>query len=167
MIFLNKKERRVAIKKIILVSVLMLIFPACTYSQNMINPEGQTIRCSSYGWGIVGGIMAQNIMNECVSSHKQLGYVEIEKVGVPGFHLLEGDPPSILRFQPTDGPAAKAGMLVGDKILEVNGGPIRNVNAVFGSGFGKPGDLVIYKIMRGDRQESFSVILMPKVPPKQ
>jgi hypothetical protein len=42
----------------------LLLSIGCTYSQNMINPEGNVIRCSSYGWGFIGGPMAINIIPE-------------------------------------------------------------------------------------------------------
>ena len=148
-------------KKLFSYAVVVFLFSGCTYSQNMINPEGQTIRCSSYGWGFIGGPMAINIFNDCIKSHKQMGYIEVKNVGVPGFYLSEGNPPSISKTQP-GWPAEKAGMLAGDKILSVNGKKVNSMKDVFLLGFCKPGEVINFEVQRGDELKSFSVIAAPK-----
>jgi S1-C subfamily serine protease len=127
----------------------------------MINSEGQVIRCSSYGWGIIGGSMAIHIFNDCIASHKQMGFIEVENVGVPGFYLREGDPPSISQVQP-GGPAEKAGMLAEDKIISVNGQKVKSMKEVLICGFCKPGEIIKYEIQRGEEVKLFSVVSIPK-----
>jgi S1-C subfamily serine protease len=95
-----------------------------------------------------------------------MGYVEIEKVGVPGFFFSEGNPPSILKVQP-QGPAAKAGIQSGDKIISVNGQPAHSIKDAFILGFGTPGQVNTYEILRGDERKNFSVTLIPKAKQKQ
>lgn len=148
-------------KSFFLITLSCLFIFGCTYSQNMINPEGQTVRCSSYGWGFIGGPMAINILNDCIQSHKQMGYVEVENVGVPGFYLTEGNPPSISKIQP-GWPAQKAGMLAGDKILSVNGTKVTSMKEVFLYGFCKPGEVINFEVQRGNELKSFSVTTAPK-----
>ncbi len=148
-------------KKLIFLVFLGFFLFSCTYSQNMINPEGQTIRCSSYGWGIIGGPMAINILNNCIASHKQLGYIEIENVGVAGFFMIEGNPPIIQKVQ-IGFPAEKAGMLPGDKIISINGQKPKSMKEVFQFGFCKPGEPLNYQIDRNGEIKSFTIITMPK-----
>jgi S1-C subfamily serine protease len=144
------------------IPLVLLLLASCSHTQNLINPAGQTYTCSSYGWGIIGGPMGISILNNCVEGQKQLGYVEIEKVGVPGFYLSEGDPPSILRVQP-QGPAARAGMTSGDKITSVNGNSCHKMADVLVLGFGNPGQVNTYEVVRGEEKRFFSFALMPKV----
>jgi S1-C subfamily serine protease len=154
-------------KLLFLVFLLCFLFIfGCSHTQNLINPDGQTYTCSSHGWGIIGGPMGINILNNCVKAQKQLGFVEIEKVGVSGFFLSEWDPPTILKVQP-QGPAAKAGIQSGDKIISVNGQPAHSIKDALILGFGTPGQVNTYEILRGDERKIFSVTLIPKVKEKQ
>ena len=105
--------------------------------------------------------MAIGILNDCIASHKQLGFVEVEKVGVPGFYLSEGNPPTISRVQP-GGPAEKAGVLAGDKILLVNNQKVGSIKDVLVIGFCRSGEVINYQIQRGEEIKSFSVITIPK-----
>ena len=140
---------------------LCLLMASCSYSQNMMNPEGQVIRCYSWGWGIIGGTIAQNTFNDCLASHRQLGFAEFERVGVPGFILKEGSPPTILKVQ--EGlPADLAGMMAGDEFVSVNGNKVSTVKEVMFHGFCKPGDVVVYEIKRSGEGKMFSVKTIPK-----
>jgi S1-C subfamily serine protease len=134
----------------------------CTYSQNLINPEGQVITCSSWGWGCIGGPIAINTFNRCIETYQQLGYVEIEKVGVPGFYLSEESPPTVLRVQPGY-PAEKVGIMAGDTIIAVNGQKISSRKDAYILGFCKAGDVVSYEILRKEEHKSFSLVTVPKL----
>jgi hypothetical protein len=157
----SQKEKEDKMKKVFFLALLSSFLFSCTYSQNMINPEGQTVRCSSYGWGIIGGPMAINILNDCVASHKQLGYTEIENIGVAGFFMTEGNPPTFQKVQ-MGWPAEKAGMLPDDKIISVNGQKPTSMKAAFQFGFCKPGEPVNYQVDRNGEIKSFTIITMPK-----
>jgi membrane-associated protease RseP (regulator of RpoE activity) len=149
------------IKGCLILSICLFLI-GCTYSQNMINPRGRIVRCSSYGWGVIGGIMAINIKNDCVNSYKQMGFVELEKVGVSGFYLREGNPPSVLRVQPNY-PAERAGIINGDKIIAVKGQKVHSMKDVYILGFCKAGEVIDYQIDRNGELKTFSITTIPRV----
>jgi len=150
------------VKNVVPVILLSLSVFGCTYSQNLINPEGQVITCSSWGWGCIGGPIAINTFNRCIETYQQLGYVEIEKVGVPGFYLSEESPPTVLRVQPGY-PAEKVGIMAGDTIIAVNGQKISSRKDAYILGFCKAGDVVSYEILRKEEHKSFSLVTVPKL----
>jgi hypothetical protein len=43
------------------------------------NPASNVTRCSSAGWGIIGGTLAAAQHDSCVEDMKRLGYKEIPK----------------------------------------------------------------------------------------
>lgn len=143
-------------KNLFILAIFLMIFSGCSYSQNMMNREGEGIRCWASGWGFIGGPMAINTFNDCINAHKQIGYVEIEQVGVPGLYLNEGNPPSI-REAPASQPAGKAGMMAGDKIMFVNGQPVKSIKDVAFFGFCKPGDTINYQIDRNGEVKLFTI----------
>jgi S1-C subfamily serine protease len=101
--------------------------------------------------------MAINIFNDCINSYKQLGYIEIEQVGVPVFLLIEGNPPIIEKVQ-QGFPADRAGIMVGDKIVTVNGKKSVSIQDVIRFGFCKPGEPINFQIDRNGEIKEFTVI---------
>lgn len=154
---------RVSLFFVFLLPFLLIL--SCSYSQNLIDPEGKTVTCSAYGWGLVGGPMGLSILHDCINSYKQMGYLEVEKVGVPGIYLKEGNPPSILRVQ--EGyPAKKVGMQSGDKIKSVNGQKVSCIKDVYILSFCEAGETINIEVDRGGEMKKFAITTVPKVSPK-
>ena len=149
-------------KNLVTVILLSLSALGCTYSQRMINPQGHEIICETWGWGFIGGPIAIHKFHKCIDLHRQLGYVEIEKVGVPGMSLSEGNPPTVLRVQPGY-PAEKVGIMAGDKIIAINGQKVRSTTDAYVLGFCKAGDVVSYEILRNEEYKSFALVTVPKL----
>ena len=113
-------ERDKTMKRLIPALVTLIIINCASYSQIMINAQGEMHRCGAYGNGLVGIIQANKIQDDCVSSMRTAGYVEIEKAGAIGVYFTESDTlASILKVIP-ESPAAFAGIQNGDIILSVD-----------------------------------------------
>ncbi len=140
---------------------LIILFNGCTYSKNMVSPTGDVVRCYSYGWGIIGGTMAITAYQNCIKSYKELGYIELKKIGVPGFILNDGDPPNIKKVQ-KGRPAENAGMMAGDIIIAVNGRPPHSAKDVIAIGFCKPGETINYQVTRSGEIKSFDVVAITR-----
>jgi hypothetical protein len=106
-------ERNKTMKRLIPALVTFIIINCVSYSQIMINAQGEMHRCGAYGNGLVGIIQANKIQDDCVSSMRTAGYVEIEKAGAIGIYFKESDTlASILRVIP-EAPAALLGFKTG------------------------------------------------------
>jgi hypothetical protein len=132
--------------------VLMVVISGCvTPSTMLVNSEGNTIRCSSYGYGtgIPGAIAmgtAQQMHDTCVNDAKLIGFIPIPKAGF-GFHAdLKTNPLKIIEVGEN---ARSAGMRVGDLLLEVDSIPVTHYfTLVRFLNTKKPGDNVTVKVQR-------------------
>lgn len=61
----------------LLLPVLALVGCASP-SQVMVNDQGQIIRCSSSGYGLMGAATAVSMTNSCIEDHKKMGYRELD-----------------------------------------------------------------------------------------
>src|SRR5215475_8118764 len=59
--------------------VVLVAVAGCSYSTMLTNQVGDIRRCSSAGWGIVGGTLAAAQHDSCVEDMKRLGYTEMSK----------------------------------------------------------------------------------------
>lgn len=66
-------------KRAILAVAVLIGSAGCSYSTMLQNPAGNVTRCSSAGWGIIGGTLAAAQHDSCVEDMKRLGYKEIPK----------------------------------------------------------------------------------------
>lgn len=112
------------IQSAISLAIISLIAGCVTPSQMLVNPRGQLMRCSATGWGFIGAPLAQQSYNKCVSDLRDVGYLEVEQAGATGILISLTEPTTarIITVIPNS-PAAGAGVLVGDRIIEVNGQP--------------------------------------------
>jgi len=141
----------------------MLLFPifllcaSCSYSQLMMDPNGQIIRCDSYGWGYVGGPMSKQIQNDCIESHKRIGFVEIEQVGAIGINMNKETPPIIIRIA-KGSPAEIAGLALGDQILKIDGQKVIRGEMAQALFFNRPGMPIELTIMREGIERRFRTV---------
>jgi len=96
--------------------------------------------------------------------YKQAGFVEIEKlpsVGIklPNYNNAENG--IIIEGVYPGSPAAKAGLKAGDKIVEKNGEPVKTLSELQSQKRPKMGDMVEYKIIRTEREMTFSMKTVP------
>lgn len=108
---------------------LTVILSGCaSYSQILINAQGQMYRCGAYGQGVYGVAQANQIQDDCLSSMKAAGYIEIEKAGVVGIYfseqLLTDTLLSVLKVVPNS-PAEIAGVRGGDIIISIDNQKVR------------------------------------------
>jgi hypothetical protein len=60
----------------VLVSGLLL---SCAMQQRMIHPDNRVIDCKTYYYGVIGVIMAAEIITDCITRHQSLGFVEAKQ----------------------------------------------------------------------------------------
>jgi C-terminal processing protease CtpA/Prc len=147
----------------------LLINGCATPSQILVNLyTGQAVRCAhtAWGWGLAGAVAistAYASQNECIKSAKQMGYIEIEKVGVIGIKTHDRrDSSNLLKevivLAVTPGsPANKAGIKVGDKIIERDGTPIKCLGDYFSLPYPNVGDSIQLEIDRNGEILIFNV----------
>ncbi len=141
----------------------MLLFPifflctSCSYSQLMMDPNGQIIRCDSFSWGYVGGPMARQIQNDCIESHRRMGFVEIEQVGAIGINMNKETPPIITHIV-KGSPAEIAGLALGDQILTVDGQKVIRGEMAQALFFSRPGMPIELTIMREGIERRFRTV---------
>jgi uncharacterized protein YceK len=61
-------------KKIILVIIICLLGGCASNYQTLRNEKGDSIRCTSSGYGLMGSVIANKHFNDCVENAKQRGY---------------------------------------------------------------------------------------------
>ncbi len=96
--------------------------------------------------------------------YKQRGFVEIEKLPSVGIKLPKNDNAEngiIIEGVYPGSPAAKAGLKAGDMIVEKNGQPINTLSELKSQRRLKMGDIVEYKIIRGEREMVLSLKTVP------
>lgn len=112
----------------VLFLVSLFIVGCASYSQLMINAQGQMYRCGAYGQGLVGIAQANQIHEDCVATMRSAGYIELEKAGVIGVifsQQAETDTiVSVLKVA-NGSPASLAGVRSGDIVHAIDGQPIR------------------------------------------
>jgi hypothetical protein len=155
---------------ILLTLVLGLLVSGCaTPSQVLVNPEtGQGYRCahSGGGWGIMGAVaigMTYANQSQCVQAMKQMGYVEIETLAGTGLWYDGREPlkEAIITKVTLNSPAHKAGVKVGDKIIEKNSQSIKCVGDLISTGRLQIGERVIYKMDRSGEILVFELVAVP------
>lgn len=105
--------------------IAMCYLSGCaSYSQTFIGTGGEIKNCASTSQdqGLGGVLLANNRFNRCVDDLKNHGYKEIENIGSIGILLYSADASGLKVRQVYDNsPAAKAGIVRGDKIISING----------------------------------------------
>lgn len=153
---------------ILLISVVVIMGCSYTRSQVLFNPNnGQTIKCEQTGWGWSWGYpmmraMVNNGVAQCINSHKQTGYIEIEKFPSTGimFNTDFTKEPVITKIL-SNSPAMNAGLKVGDKIVEKNGVPVKTTQELRLPPYPSIGDRVEYKVLREGNELVFKVEFVP------
>jgi hypothetical protein len=147
----------------------ILVSGCASPSQVLVNPEtGQGYRCahSSVGWGLMGAMgaaMTYTNQYQCVQGAKQMGYIEIEKLAGTGgwFDSREPLKEAIITKVSPNSPAHKAGVKVGDKVIEKNGQPIKCVGDIMSTGRLQIGEHVTYKVDRSGEILVFELVAVP------
>lgn len=140
-------------KRFILITfIISLALPGCaTYTQMFINANGQMQRCGSYGSGLIGIATAQKIQNDCAGDLKRAGYIEIEKAGVIGIQFSDAKSDTLMLIKVFDNsPAKKQNLAAGDKVLEINGIPIKTQGDAKALLFSPIGTTVKLKILNSN-----------------
>jgi C-terminal processing protease CtpA/Prc len=116
------------------------------------------MRCSGTGWGFIGAPLAQRAYDKCVSDLRSVGYLEVEEAGATGIQVSLADPTTarIIAVMPNS-PAANAGVLVGDRIIEVNGQPVATTAIALQLMFGRKGETVSIRVRRGEEEKPFTL----------
>jgi len=149
-------------------AICILVSGCATPSQVLVNPEGQAIRCAHYGggWGIMGAIaigMTYSNQYQCVQDAKRMGYVEIEKCASTGVRFDSREPlkEAIVTKVAPNSPAHKAGVKVGDKVIEKNGQSIKCVGDLVSMGRLQIGERATYKVDRNSEILVFELVAVP------
>ena len=95
-------------KRAILGVVVLIASAGCSYSTMLTNQAGDIRRCSSAGWGVVGGTLAAAQHDSCVEDLKRLGYKEIPKSLLSKLAGIGTVDPRFARH--FDGPEGRAAM---------------------------------------------------------
>ena len=147
------------IRSAIAIAAINLLFGCATPSQMLVNPQGQLMRCSASGWGFIGAPLAGRAYDKCVSDLTAVGYVAFEEAGATGIQISLVEPMTarIIVVTPNS-PAANAGVLVGDRIIEVNGQPVASGSMAAQLMFGRKGESVNIKVRRGEDEKPFTLV---------
>jgi serine protease Do len=108
----------------------MTIVGCASYSQIMINAQGQMYRCGSYGSGLIGIAHANQINEDCIQSMRSAGYIELEKAGVIGAtfaNQTEADTILTIIKVADNSPASASGIRQGDVLASINGQRVRKI----------------------------------------
>jgi len=149
------------VRKYLIISFLIGVVTICTgcatHSQVLVNAEGQTYRCASWGQGLVGVIQSANIQNDCISSMKAMGYVEIEKASAVGIIFRDSLSSQVLKVIPKS-PAEIAGIHSGDVILMVDNISVRTQKETRVLLFGEIGTMAKLRIKReGEQDKEYTI----------
>lgn len=145
----------------IIPSVAFLALSGCvSNSQTFIGPKGEIKNCAStsQGQGLGGVLFANSRFNTCVDEIKTLGFKEIETIGTVGIltSSVEANGLRIIKVY-DNSPAAKAGIINNDLIVEINGNkPIRDTD--FSSTHGNIGTTVDLTISRDDILSNYTLV---------
>ena len=159
-------------KKIMAVIILIIFLSGCaSQSQILLNQDTEkTIRCAHYGWGLSGVAVSVMNQNNCISDYKKMGFVEIEKIPAAGFSYVKSgksilesmNDPVLIGIVHPNGPAYASGIKSGDIIIEKNGQKISCIGDMMSTRDKyKIGDIVTYRVKRGNSEHEFSVQLVP------
>jgi C-terminal processing protease CtpA/Prc len=89
---------------------------------------------------------------------QRLGYVPVEKAGAIGVLLSDSAPNSVtVAFISPDSPASKAGLLIGDRVIKVNGQQVLSQAAARAMMFGKVGESISLTIERNGGEKDFQI----------
>jgi S1-C subfamily serine protease len=120
----------------------------------MVGPQGNTVYCNAHGFGYVGAPLAHRAFSNCVEDHKAAGFLPIEEAGTVGIQLSQSLLVSVVTL---NSPAANAGVMVGDKLVRVNGQPVIDNAAAHTMLFGKVGTPISFTINRDGTDIPISV----------
>ena len=72
--------------RVFLVSAALLpILGGCAITnQQMANDKGQTVKCSTFGAGVVGTLVAVIMEKKCIDDYQKQGYHEVPHTSPPG-----------------------------------------------------------------------------------
>lgn len=144
------------------ISSCLMLAGCATYSQMFINAEGQIMRCSSTGQGMIGMMVAQGAESSCEHDLRAAGYIPLYDAGVIGITLVttRTDSAEILSVK-KDSPADSAGVVAHDKIIMVDSIAVTNYIDTQHLLFGHAYTTVKLTILRGaDRKE----LLLTRMP---
>jgi S1-C subfamily serine protease len=133
--------------------VVIFIAGCVSPSQMLVGPQGDIKRCAANGWGYVGAPLAEHSVHNCVADLKGVGYVPIEEAGFIGVQLSEAGGQLVMVSVVTpDSPASRAGLLVGDQLLKVDGQKVLDRAAARTMMFGKSGTVLNLTVKRDDAE---------------
>jgi S1-C subfamily serine protease len=139
-------------------SIAALVAGCVSPSQMLVGPQGDVRRCAANGWGYVGAPLAEHSVHNCVDDMQRLGYVPVEKAGAIGVLLSDSAPNSVtVAFISPDSPASKAGLLIGDRVIKVNGQQVLSQAAARAMMFGKVGESISLTIERNGGEKDFQI----------
>lgn len=140
------------------IALIFILSGCASYTKMMVAPDGQMQRCAATGFGLIGMVGASNTTDDCVKNFKSAGYLEIEKAGVVGF--MVSDSMDILKVQ-DNSPAKTAGIQPGDKLVSVNGIPVKSPKDSSVMLFGDVGTKVTVKISHNGQDSDHELVRAP------
>jgi S1-C subfamily serine protease len=152
-------------KNLIPVYIVIIAMSGCaSYSQIMINAQGQMYRCGSYGSGLVGIAHANQINEDCIESLRSAGYIELEKAGVIGITLGDqSQTDTILTIIKVadNSPAFSSGIHQGDVLVAINEQSVRKLLDAKVLLFGLAGTKVSLTTRRNVQENKVTLVRAP------
>lgn len=149
------------LKWLILLVLLVSTSGCVSKSQILMNSLGQTQRCASYGFGIIGIFTANKIQSDCLDSFKSAGYIELENAGVVGIMVVEDKSTNgsikIVKVQDKS-PASIAGVVSGDILLSVGSQQVTSITEAKLLLFGNSGTSVDITISHAGEKKTVKLI---------
>lgn len=158
----KKRESIVQTIKTVFLAATVLLGGCASPSQMLVGPQGDIRRCAASGWGWAGAPLAKHSVNNCVADLQNVGYLLAEEAGAVGIQLSDASPVTVTVVKP-DSPANKAGILIGDQIVKIDGQQVLDRAAARTMMFGKAGTTVTFTMNRNGTEMVFQIVRAPRV----
>ncbi len=143
-----------SVKIFSIVGMILCLIGCTSIHRLMINSNGQMIDCNAAGHGLLGVSLAEKYAEDCVDSWEKAGYLELDFAGFVGMVFRADSTMRILQVI-KDAPADKAGILVDDKLISVNGVKVTSLIDAKRLLFGRSGEFVTVIIERNGKNSEY------------
>ena len=148
-------------KLLVSASALVVLVGCSAQSQLLINPSRHTLRCSAHGIGLDGVIVTNSNMSNCISDYAKLGYIPVDEAGVTGINFADGKSKPVVSKIAKGSPSEKAGIVVGDTVLSVNGDKPADSGDAIKMLFGRAGETLTVVVSGVSGTRTLQLILAP------
>lgn len=144
--------------------ILITCLPASAqFKTELVNDEGATAPCM--GIGPIGGPAAK----KCTELFQQAGFLKSDELGTSGLTIGSSGPDDgVITHVDPGSPASQAGLAVGDRIISIDGKPVKPTPAMIAAElmFGKKGDDLHLKLRRQGSERDVSLTRGPEAAPQ-